>query len=186
MGRQAQRAASGGSLAGADVIILNGPMGVGKTTTARALMDRLLPALFLDGDYVSDFQPFDVRLGEHLDYIEDTLVHMLAFHAANGFQRQIVAGIFETPERLGRFMARLRADGHDAVCFRLTCEGREHERRVRGRNRDNLHWELQRHRELTRLLNEGAARGFLGHRVDTTGRSAEEVANYIADELWRG
>ncbi|MDB5098032.1 MAG: hypothetical protein JWM80_2453 [Cyanobacteria bacterium RYN_339] len=172
-------------MAGADVIILNGPMGVGKTTTARALMDRLLPALFLDGDYVSDFQPFDVRQPEHLDYIEDTLVHMVAFHAANGFQRQIVAGVFETPERLANFDARLRSQGHDVTCFRLTCESREHERRVRGRNRENLHWELQRHRELTRVLNEGAARGFLGHRVDTTGRSAEDVAEHIAGELRR-
>jgi predicted kinase len=170
-------------LAGANLIILNGPMGVGKTTTARALMDRLLPALFLDGDHVADFQPFDVRRAEDLDYLEDTLVHMASFHAANGFQRQIIVGVFETPERLGRFHARLRDQGHEVVCFRLTCEPREHERRVRARNRDNLHWELRRHRELARVLNEGAARGDLGRAVDTTGLSPEEVADQIMEQL---
>ncbi len=165
----------------AQVVILNGPMGVGKTTTARALVDRLAPALFLDADHVADFRPFDVREPAHLDYIEDTLCHMLAFHASQGFERVVVAWVFETAERLGHFSERLRAQGHAVHAFRLTCDAREHEARVRARNRENLDWELMRHRELAHGFETAAARGALGRTLDTTDLSPDEVADVVAE-----
>lgn len=164
----------------ARVIILNGPMGVGKTTTAHALVDRLAPALFLDGDHVADFRPFDVREATHLDYVEATLAHLIAFHAANGFDRQVVAWVFESGERLGDFEARLRAQGHAVHAFRLACEAAEHEARVRARGRENLHWELKRHRELAHAFELAAARGGLGRTLDTTDMTPEDVAEAIA------
>jgi hypothetical protein len=165
------------------VIILNGAMGVGKTTTARELTERLAPALFLDADHVADFRPFDVCEPAHLDYIEDTLCHLLAFHAANGFERIIIAWVFETPERLERFTARLREQDHGVQAFRLTCAADEHERRVRMRARENLHWEMTRHRELARGLAIAASRGYMGRVVDVTEMRPDEAADAIADAL---
>lgn len=34
-----------------DLILLGGPMGVGKTTVGKCLRDKLAPAFFLDGDW---------------------------------------------------------------------------------------------------------------------------------------
>ena len=42
------------------LVVLNGPMGVGKTAVGKRLADRLAPALFLDGDWCWDLHPFTV------------------------------------------------------------------------------------------------------------------------------
>ena len=161
------------------VLVLNGAMGVGKTTTARELTELLAPALFLDADHIADFRPFDVYEPTHLDYIEDTLCHMVAFHTSQGFRRLVIAWVFETPERLQGFCERLRAQQHEVAAFHLTCSAEEHERRIRARGRENLHWELARHRELAQLLARAAARGDLGRTLDVTALSAAEAAEAI-------
>ena len=165
------------------VIILNGAMGVGKTTTARCLVDRLAPALMIDADHVADFRPFDVREPAHLAYVEDTVCHLLAFHAKHGFHCFVVAWVFETQERLDDLVERLSGAGHEVHCYRLKCSPAEHERRVRERNRTNLHWELERHRELARGLEIEAARGDMGQTIDVTGLTPEEVADIVAEQL---
>lgn len=42
------------------LIVLNGPMGVGKTTVGKELCRRLTPSIFLDGDWCWDLHPFSV------------------------------------------------------------------------------------------------------------------------------
>lgn len=42
------------------LIVLNGPMGVGKTTIGRELCRLLNPSIFLDGDWCWDLHPFSV------------------------------------------------------------------------------------------------------------------------------
>ena len=41
--------------------IICGPMGVGKSTTCRALKKLLAPCAFLDGDWCWDMEPFTVN-----------------------------------------------------------------------------------------------------------------------------
>lgn len=42
------------------LIVLNGPMGVGKTTVGKELCRQLTPSIFLDGDWCWDLHPFSV------------------------------------------------------------------------------------------------------------------------------
>ncbi len=42
------------------LIVLNGPMGVGKTTVGKELCRRLTPSIFLDGDWCWNLHPFSV------------------------------------------------------------------------------------------------------------------------------
>ena len=42
------------------LIVLNGPMGAGKTTVGKELCRRLTPSIFLDGDWCWDLPPFSV------------------------------------------------------------------------------------------------------------------------------
>ena len=42
------------------LILVGGPMGVGKSTVCRALMERLSRCLYLDGDWCWNMRPFSV------------------------------------------------------------------------------------------------------------------------------
>lgn len=43
------------------LVIVNGPMGVGKSTVCRALLKRLERAVYLDGDWCWNMHPFTVN-----------------------------------------------------------------------------------------------------------------------------
>lgn len=42
------------------LLFINGPMGVGKTAVCRALLERLTPSVYLDGDWCWNINPFQV------------------------------------------------------------------------------------------------------------------------------
>ena len=42
------------------LILIGGPMGVGKSTVCRALLDLLQPGVYLDGDWCWNMRPFSV------------------------------------------------------------------------------------------------------------------------------
>lgn len=42
------------------LLFINGPMGVGKTAVCKALLKRLTPGAYLDGDHCWDMAPFRV------------------------------------------------------------------------------------------------------------------------------
>lgn len=97
-----------------DLIFLGGPMGVGKTTTARLLRDKLAPAVLLDGDWCWDMAPFVVN-GENKAMVMGNIAYLLrAFLENSSFQAvvfswvmdhdQIIQSILESlPEREFRF-----------------------------------------------------------------------------------
>lgn len=59
------------------VIVLNGPLGVGKTETAWRLIQLLSRAAMIDIDYVAAIQPFDHRIARDLNYAyESAAVHL--------------------------------------------------------------------------------------------------------------
>ena len=43
------------------LILINGTMGAGKTTTCQELLKLLQPCVFLDGDWCWDMHPFAVN-----------------------------------------------------------------------------------------------------------------------------
>ena len=44
------------------IIVLNGPMGVGKTTIGKYIADTNIGTAFIDGDWCMDIHPF---IGNH-------------------------------------------------------------------------------------------------------------------------
>src|SRR6266496_4417017 len=48
------------------IIIINGPLGIGKTQASWALVRRFPRAVMLDVDYVAEFHPFDYYNDEHI------------------------------------------------------------------------------------------------------------------------
>ena len=62
------------------LILVGGPMGVGKTTACQLLKQRLPRCAFLDGDWCWDMHPFVVT-DETRAMVMDNIVHLLS-----GFQ----------------------------------------------------------------------------------------------------
>ena len=58
------------------VIVINGPMGVGKTTTGRAIADRVPGTALIDGDWCMDIHPF-VGSRETKAMAVDNILHMV-------------------------------------------------------------------------------------------------------------
>jgi len=56
-------------------IIINGPMGVGKTTVGKIICDKLGRAAFIDGDWCLDIHPF-VGNKETKAMAIDNIIHM--------------------------------------------------------------------------------------------------------------
>jgi GrpB-like predicted nucleotidyltransferase (UPF0157 family)/chloramphenicol 3-O-phosphotransferase len=161
------------------IVIINGPLGGGKTEVSWKLLRMFGRAVMLDGDYIGAVQPFDIYDEERVAYLYRTLHHLIAFHVANGCRDFVVNYVFETPESLAQ-LRHLLSDLDDVIyVFRLTCADDEMERRLRARGNQELGWEMKRFRELTAIMEAGADRGDLGYEIDTVGLTPEGVARAI-------
>jgi hypothetical protein len=165
------------------IIIINGPLGIGKTQTSWAIIRRFARGVMLDADYVAEFHPFDYYNDEHLAYAHATLRVLTAHHISHGFQYFVINWIFETPFQLDRLKRLLVDLGLPIYAFRLICDPEEVERRVRRRNLPDLDYELQRSRELIEILDRAALTGDIGTPLDTTSLTVEQTADAILRQI---
>lgn len=165
------------------IIIINGALGVGKTEVAWKLIEYFDRAILLDGDYLGAVYPFEIYDGQRVDYLYQTIHHLVAFHVEHGYRNFVINYVFETPESLARLRQLLAELDDVTYAFRLTCGDEEMERRIRSRSddADRLKWESKRFRELTAIQNRNAERGDLGYPIDTTSLTIDEAA----DAIWR-
>ena len=168
------------------IIIINGPLGIGKTEVSWKLLEHFERAVMLDGDYIGAVQPFDIYDPQRIEYLYQTIHHLVAFHLERGgYRNYVVNYVFEEPESLARLRHLLYELDEQVYAFRLTCSPQEMERRIRRRARGlppepgRVKWELNRFRELTAIQEEAAKRGDMGIVVDTTGLNVAQVADGI-------
>lgn len=161
------------------VVIIHGPLGIGKTTTSWNLLYRFERAVLLEGDYIAAIQPFDYYNQAHLDYAYRTIGMIAAYHAANGIPNLIINWVLESPEQLDRLKQQLAALELPIVSYRLWCDPAVIAERIRQRNQPDLAFELDRSRELVAILDRAAETGDMGIRIDTTALTADQTAARI-------
>jgi predicted kinase len=163
------------------IIIINGPLGIGKTETSWELLYLFERAAMLDGDYLGAVQPFDIYDNKRIAYLYENLRLVAGQHYMHGYQNLVINYVFETPESLADLRGLLAELDEEIYTFRLTCSEDEIARRIRQRSNDaeGLEWELQRYQQLTEIQNANAQRGDLGVVIDTTHLSAREAARVI-------
>lgn len=71
------------------VIVINGPMGVGKTTVGKYIADACPGTAFIDGDWCMDIHPF-VGNSETKAMAVDNILHMIDNYRKCSACRQIV------------------------------------------------------------------------------------------------
>lgn len=161
------------------IIILNGSIGVGKTSVSWALQAHFAPSVMLDGDYIGAVYPFNIYDKSRIDYLYQTFVYLIQFHLNNGYEHFIVNYVFEKAENLALLQQSLEDLGQEVVCFWLTCEEQEQLARIQKRNNDQVDWDINRAKELNQILEAESQNGFIGQKIDTSGKSIVAVVDYI-------
>ena len=102
------------------LILLSGPMGVGKTTTASLLHRQLNRSVFLDGDWCWDMHPFTVT-EETKAMVLDNITHLLRnFLACTQFETVIFSWVMDSQDIVDRILSRLDLSGCVVHSFTLT------------------------------------------------------------------
>ena len=114
------------------IIVLNGPLGIGKSTLAEALTESMPGCVMLDGDRVVAANP---PPADQLGYLHSTLALLVAHHRRHGYRHFVIDHIWRTPEDLADLRRRLLDVDADAEirCFLLTLPLDENLRRIRRR-----------------------------------------------------
>lgn len=102
------------------LILLRGPMGVGKTAVGRELQKLLPDCAFLDGDWCWDIRPFTVD-EETKAMVLDNIRHMLTGYLRCGAVENIIfAWVMQEKEIVDAVCDGLPLSGVELHCFTLT------------------------------------------------------------------
>lgn len=161
------------------IIVLNGPIGIGKSTLAEALMESIDGCVMLDGDKLLAANPPPANEVEQLH----SLVALLVAHYQRlGYRHFVIDHLWRSPAELADLRQRVVAiDAGAAVhCFLLTLPVDENLRRIERRQRaraiDESDFELRALAEERELLSSGSD---LGEPFDVTAPPAELVAKML-------
>lgn len=100
------------------LILVGGPMGVGKTAVCRALREMLEGNVFLDGDWCWDMRPFLVT-DETKRMVMDNICGMLnRFLDSDAFENVIFCWVMHRQEIIDEILSRVNGAG-EAYVFSL-------------------------------------------------------------------
>src|SRR5262245_35306665 len=114
------------------IIVLNGPLGIGKSTLAEALTESIEYCAWLDGDSLVAVNP---PPRDELEHLHSTIELLVAHHRRFGYRHFVVDHFWRSPEALADLRRRLTAiiDNADIRCFLLTLAVDENLRRIERR-----------------------------------------------------
>ena len=164
------------------IVLLNGPLGTGKSTLAEAFMECLEGWVMLDGDHVVAANPPPV---DETGYLHETLGLLVRHHQHHGYRHFVINHIWRTPGEIADLRRRL---GHAAVdddfhCFLLELPLDENIRRIRTRQKSRALREDDF--EMRTVMEERAALSgrpdaALGEPFDASAPPAELVVALLA------
>lgn len=103
------------------LVFVNGPMGVGKTAVCRELLKRLMPGVYLDGDWCWNMNPFRVT-DETRAMVQDNITAMLSrFLACPELDYVIFGWVMHQPKIAQEILAKLKLKDVYLFQFTLTC-----------------------------------------------------------------
>ena len=154
---------------------------MGKSSVAEHLHWKFDKSVHLDGDYIGDVQPFEIYDDARISHLYRTLELLIGFHQKNSYHNFVINYVFESPESLQELLNLLKPLDSAIHTYWLICNEEEQAKRIRGRQRDAIEWELSRFVELQRIQAKAALRGFMGKEVDTTSLTSAEAG----EEIWK-
>lgn len=100
------------------LIIINGTMGVGKSTVCRLLLEKLKPGVYLDGDWCWNMKPFVVS-EENKRMVVDNITHLLKNYLHNsGYEYVIFCWVMQEEAIFDQILTPLQ--GIDFSLYKVT------------------------------------------------------------------
>lgn len=162
-------------LQGMKVIVLNGPMGVGKTAVGKAIAEKHPGTAFIDGDWCMDIHPF-VGNRETKAMAVDNILHMTAnYRNCSACDMVVLAWLMDDEWVRRAIMEGLVAQQAEARLVTLTCD--RGTLVSRWKNDRDCEWRTDRWLEAS--LASLPAFAAMENPVDTAGLSAGQVAELI-------
>jgi hypothetical protein len=113
-------------------ILINGPLGIGKSTLGEALGEAIDNCVTLDGDSLAALNPPPENETESL---HQTIALLVGHHFRRGYTRFVINHYWSSPSEIASLEALLEkaAPGIEVMCFRLTLPVDENLRRIAAR-----------------------------------------------------
>jgi hypothetical protein len=112
------------------IIVLNGPLGIGKSTLGEALTESIDGCALLDGDRLIAVNP---PYRDEREHLHSTIALLVAHHYRYGYRHFVIDYIWRSPEELADLCRRLEHIDSDIRCFLLTLPAEESLRRIERR-----------------------------------------------------
>jgi thymidylate kinase len=114
------------------IIVLNGPLGIGKSTLGEALAESIEYCVFLNGDSLIAANP---PPPDETAYLHTLIALLVAHHRRHGYRHFVVDHFWKDAAALDDFRRRLLDvdPGVDVRCFLLTLPLDENLRRIERR-----------------------------------------------------
>ena len=159
------------------VIILNGPMGVGKTTVGKYIADHYPGTAFIDGDWCLDLHPF-VGNRETKAMAVDNILHMIGNYMKCSVCKMIVlVWLMDDPWVLQAITDGLAALQAEVKSVTLVCD-RENLIR-RWENDHNCEWRTDEWLKVS--LASLPAFAAMGNTMDIAGLSVDRIAGRVME-----
>ena len=159
------------------MIILNGPMGVGKTTVGKYIADHYSGTAFIDGDWCLDLHPF-VGNRETKAMAVDNILHMIGNYMKCSVCKMIVlVWLMDDPWVLQAITDGLAALQAEVKSVTLVCD-RENLIR-RWENDHNCEWRTDEWLKVS--LASLPAFAAMGNTMDTAGLSVDRIAGRVME-----
>jgi len=156
------------------VIILNGPLGIGKSTLAEALTESIEGCAMLSGDHLLAVNP---PSNTELEHLHSGIELLMRHHQRFGYRNFVIEHIWRTQPELDDLKRRL--DDPETHCFLLTLPIEQNLQRIESRQTtraiDEREFEHLTVAEERRAL-EGPG---LGAPFDVSGPPAELVCRLL-------
>ena len=160
-----------------NLILVGGPMGVGKTTACRILKEKLDRCVFLDGDWCWDMHPFAVTEETKRMVMENIAFLLNNFLFCSEIDTVLFCWVMHRQSILDDLLSRVRAQACHPLCVTLTCTEDALRRRLMLDVERGLRQPDVVERAVSRLRDCEALQTV---KIDATQRNADEVADAIA------
>jgi predicted kinase len=166
------------------LILLSGTLGVGKSTTAKELVDLIDHCLHIEVDDFSNFEGFSVHNAEHLERVFREGVKYALEKLEFDCNVAVLDYVIGKNSELELIKSLVPIDV-DFKFTHLESENNELKTRIYNRNRECLEWELERNDTILDIQKGNLDFTLVDHHVDTTGLTPYQVALKVAHNFFR-